>query len=148
MRSYSQIKVFDQRAFDLFQAAEKCVAAIPDPKDVESLRCHEVARAVGRVLDLDVQDGRYGCVEHSWLWLERYPPTPPTCLLDVYCVGRLPMVQLVDINCVLPHWRPLQKRSICSGYYPGEARTDIREAVVRKLARAMLQVDRRVGVAP
>ena len=93
----------------LRERAAKLVGWLP-----EGMRCHEVARAVGEVLGLPVVDGRYGCVNHSWLVVDGY-------ILDVYCVGRLPLVQVVDMSPTLPHR---------SDYQEGTARGDIDHAAV------------------
>jgi hypothetical protein len=59
----------------------------------ENIRCHELARAVGKLLRLRVVDGyvveTFGIGDHSWLL------TPAGNILDVYSVAQLPMVQLV-----------------------------------------------------
>jgi hypothetical protein len=96
MRNYSKDAVFSTNDLWLLQVAEVLVSAVPDSDfGVKYLRCHEVARAVGNVLDLPVQDGRYHDCQHTWLWT--------TCneasrrILDVYCVGSLPQVQLRDM---------------------------------------------------
>lgn len=99
MIGYSGTKVFDSEAMKLLHRAESMVAAIPDE---EGLRCHEVARAVGRSLGLKVVDGKYGPVDHSWILIER--PMRRPFILDPYAVGRLPVVQLVDNYWNLPHW--------------------------------------------
>lgn len=141
MRSYSETHVFTPEELDLLQRAMYLVAAIPD---VPGLRCHEVARAVGKVLGLQVQDGHYGLVEHSWLWTRpwtwgKYPPS----VIDVYSVGSLPQVRLVDVSCIgLPHLRhDDDPRDGCSlkntGYRPGEPRDDVDEEAVKFLLRAL-----------
>lgn len=83
------------------------------------LRCHELARAIGRVLKLKHVDGKYGNVEHTWLELREWG------ILDVYCPGRVPQVQLVDAPWMLPESKV---------YIPGPVRDDIREALVDVLA--------------
>lgn len=87
----------------LLAAATKMVAAVQEPAVTKAfpqfrhVRCHELARAVGSLLKLPVVDGialcSNGLVEHSWLLTRRGPRSN---ILDVYCVDRLPMVQLVD----------------------------------------------------
>lgn len=75
------------------------VAAVPDGDHLlgKPIRCHEMARAVGRILDLPVVDGVCGAVQHSWLTIKAHQdPTEREFILDVYAVGRLPPVQLVD----------------------------------------------------
>jgi hypothetical protein len=128
VRSYSQQAVFTPREVQLFWEANRLVALFPEAREGEpAIRCHEVARAVGELLDLTVEDGHFGTVDHSWLWTEpvdqrrgRYPN-----ILDVYAVGSLPMVQLVDMGHYLPH---------NLAYRPGDperiVRKDIRRDVV------------------
>jgi hypothetical protein len=45
------------------------------------------------VLGLDYQDGRYGIVNYTWLWTGT-----SRNVLEVYAVGRVPMVQLVGAS--------------------------------------------------
>ena len=86
------------------------------------LRCHELARAIRRVIGdrtLLVVDGHCGPVEHSWL------RCADGVIVDAYVPGRLPSVQIVD--------------SIVAGLYrPGPARRDIRRAIVTRLVGEML----------
>ena len=121
MRSYSETNVFSSSEVEALQRATRLVVAIPTRIGGPLLRCHEVARVVGRILDLDVQDGHYGAVEHSWVYTEN-----ARSILDVYAVGRLPMVQLVDARALLPTGR---------AYYPGPTRDDIDETAVRELVQ-------------
>ncbi|KKK91617.1 hypothetical protein LCGC14_2711170, partial [marine sediment metagenome] len=114
----------------VYNQACDLVASLPEyDKEGRDVRCHEVVRALRLYLENDVrtQDGHYGIVEHSWFWLSSKPLiiragglVPP--ILDVYSVGRVPMVQLVDTALTLPH----------NGYLfvPGEPREDIRWEVV------------------
>lgn len=130
------------------------------------VRCHELARAVGRVLGLPVQDGNYTCVAHSWLLVPdaRRPrksqldpggtpgvigETPRQAayfyswILDVYAVGRLPMVQLVDIVNLPGAYGPAREirkpadLRIRYQYEHGPTRDDIDEAVVGRLTRQL-----------
>lgn len=116
------------RAVTALHEASEIVRLFPDLPD---LRCHEVARAVGHLLDLRVVDGRYDAVVHSWLELplrEGDPPGNPFAwVLDVYAVGRWPQVQVCDQNALT------LKRS----FWPGERRTDIQEGVVWDLVRSV-----------
>lgn len=109
MNSYSELEVFTKDEVNLFQRATKLVEAL---RDRNKLRCHELARAVGSVLGLHVQDGYYGFVNHTWLWTEPLKWNDLTSytrlgfpnILDVYSVGSLPMVRLVDgKHTALPH---------------------------------------------
>lgn len=136
MKSYSETHVFTTRARAMLERAAACVAAVPDDEwDVVrwgEIRCHELARAVGRVLDMRHVDGVYGAVHHTWLVVPS-----EGAILDVYAVGQLPQVRLIDVVCVgLPH------RSAYSGRAP---RTDIRHHVVDELVafmRAALQAEK------
>lgn len=75
--SYSEREVFSTGEIIAFHEAEKMVAAIMSglPPEDENVRCHEIARAVCDCLNqmsnvvgvLNVVDGKYGCVEHSWI---------------------------------------------------------------------------------
>jgi hypothetical protein len=77
------------------------------------LRCHELACAVAHRLGDEYSgvahngsfvlvDGKYGPVDHSWIeW--KTAPSGYRRILDVYAVGRLPMVQLIDASTLLQH---------------------------------------------
>jgi hypothetical protein len=131
MKGYSAseegFKPFEQR---LLLQATQLVDCIPETLwGGGPLRCHELARACGKFLNLPVADGRYGSVEHSWLWTRPLTPmqpgeSPPN-ILDVYAVGRLPMVQLVDYSSHGPRHH--------KHYSFGSPRSDIDERVVARL---------------
>lgn len=102
-------------------------------QDCDELRCHELARAVALVLDLEIVDGHYGRVEHSWLltpieWAR--DSGRPQAILDVYVPGRLPMVALIDPHFALPE---------AAGYKPGELRQDIKHDLVDALVAQLWQ---------
>lgn len=120
MKSYAET-VIAQWEIDLFHKAEDIVRGLPfkDPMG-RLVRCHEVARAVGRILGLPVQDGHFWTVEHSWLWTEEPRGFMPN-IIDVYSVGRLPVVQLVDSRDL---------RAYARDFRPGKRRKDIRWKVV------------------
>ena len=116
----------------LLERATALVAKVADEvMDGDLIRCHELARAVGDVLQLPVVDGKFGLVEHSWLLTCRLPDRPTggfvrrPSILDVYSVGRLPMVQLVCTSCwgLTPH----------QCYTAGEFRRDVKAEVVEHL---------------
>lgn len=80
------------------------------------LRCHELTRAVKRFIqhhgdvpyhppNVTLYDGKYSIVDHSWLEILAKSPEGLCSLyiLDVYTVGQLPQVQLLDITFSLPH---------------------------------------------
>lgn len=120
MKSYSTT-IFTAQDFELLDAAQLIVRDIPDdPK--WNLRCHEVARVVGKLLHLQVVDGKYGAIEHSWC------VTPDLHILDVYAVGRMPQVQLADPFVIGELYK--------SGWKQGP-REDIREEQVTELIRAV-----------
>ena len=128
MHSYSETDVFNSRELNLLQKASLMVAAIPD---IPGLRCHEVARAIGKILDLQVQDGHYGLVEHSWLWVNPWKPGlyPPN-VLDTYSVGSLPQVRLANIGSI----------GVPNGYRPGPERTDIKHNIIRRITMKLMKL--------
>lgn len=126
MISYSALQVFTKRDQALRDLAEKIVARFPDQRKPWP-RCHEIARAVARLLRLDVQDGRYGYVDHSWCRIAhaRSAYCESYVILDPYAVGRLPQVQLASpIIGIEKH-----------EYTPEALRTDIDSKIVDKLTR-------------
>lgn len=120
-------KVFSRREIDFLYRATRIVASLPDKDPAgELLRCHEVARVVGRLLHLDVLDGRYeyGC-DHSWCVITRdIGWSRGFSILDPYTIGRIPPVQLI---CVIP--------MMPNRYFPEARRKDIREDVIEYLLR-------------
>lgn len=132
MRGYSETDVFSAWELDVLRRATAIVAAVD-----RASRCHELAHAVARALGLQAQDGHYGMVEHSWVWLTpwdkpwrpgKYPPN----VLDVYAVGSLPQVQLVDMRGLLPHMQ---------AYRPGLPRTDVDPLEVDRLSRIAVRLE-------
>lgn len=108
MIGYAQREVFTQRELKLLERAATLVAITPYDFDGVLVRCHELARAVGDVLGLQHEDGRYGFVDHTWLWTEprsdekfKVPWVMPN-VLDVYVPGGVPQVQLVHMATGLP----------------------------------------------
>jgi hypothetical protein len=113
MKGYSETHGFLPEEVALFEKAKRLVGAVEDDRETR-IRSHELARAVGQVLRLPVVDGVYGAVDHSWCLVERThgPMLRTTSVLDVYCVGRLPQVQLVDVvDAVLGHRGMYQERA-------------------------------------
>lgn len=100
MRSYAELEMFKPTEIEKWKEAVVLTERVPDRIFGELVRCHELARAVGKLLELPVQDGYYSFVEHSWLWLWPYDPDDPYIpnVLDVYVPGRVPQVQLVHTN--------------------------------------------------
>jgi hypothetical protein len=136
VRSYSESNVFSPEETRLLRTASWVVGHV-SARGPE-VRCHELSRAVGLVLELPVQDGYYGFVDHSWLWTRPLDPSRPRNLtrlgfpniLDVYSVGQLPQVRLVGCeHPQLPH--------VGWAYRPGEERFDIDAGLVDVLAEAM-----------
>jgi len=125
MRNYSEYEIFHSKELEHLKKAQELIQLIPDEFMASDwkLRCHEVVRAVGVQLGLQVVDGLYGCVDHSWLLTGFRGPR--SNILDVYAVGRLPQVQLIDMWYVGPRHDSL--------YKPKDDRTDIDCAVVEQL---------------
>lgn len=129
--SYAFREVFKPEEVEQFARISARVNAIRsyNQADLRSgfegeVRCHELARAVARIWrTLDVIDGKYGLVEHSWLVDPRF-----RChVIDTYVPGALPQVQLIDVS-------PL---GIPNRYHPGPNRTDIRLDIVEALCNRM-----------
>lgn len=64
------------------------------------LRCHEVARVVGKMLNLRIVDCKYGAMDHTVCLVRparngKLKGPSGAVILDPYCPGRLPQVQLV-----------------------------------------------------
>jgi hypothetical protein len=110
MNSYAEKEVFTSREKLLLRQATELVEIAPYEIDGNLVRCHELARAVGKVLGLEHEDGRYGFVEHTWLWTESlkeegvpdkskafFSPWVLPNVLDVYVPGSVPQVQLVHM---------------------------------------------------
>lgn len=125
MRGYSVTNVFTKKEQALYGVARVLVESLPE---IPGLRCHELTRAVGVILGLEVQDGHHGMADHSWLLI---PATKARCrgsILDVYSVGSLPLVRICDIYFGLPHEQ---------SYKPLEPRDDIDEEMVMRLVDLM-----------
>jgi hypothetical protein len=100
---------------------------------IPPLRCHELACAVAHYVGDGARkhfdsfllvDGKYGHVDHSWIeWTYNR-----RVIFDVYCVRRLPMVQLVSAEGLLPEHRDLYRGD------PG-LRSDARVDVVEYLLK-------------
>lgn len=119
MITYAERACFQPRHLQTLARVEICVARVSDAWSNE-LRCHELARAIARVLRpcLEVIDGHCGPIEHSWL---RFVDG---VVVDPYAPGRLPAVQILD---------PL----VAVAYRPGAPRRDIRRAIVKRLVIEM-----------
>lgn len=102
---------FTRAEQELLQVATNLVAALPA---APGRRCHELARALGKVLQLPTSDGAVDTVEHSWLWTTNEPQDVRAKILDPQVPGVLPGVQLVD------PWSPRGRR-----YVQGRDRSDL-----------------------
>lgn len=124
MENYAESEVFKAEEVRLWRQAVRFVEALPD----EKFRCHELARAIGRLLNLEVQDGRYGFVEHTWLWTT---PFEEKCrlpnVLDVYIPGALPQVQLIHTD----------RSFLPVNYRWDHPRDDIQQDVVDRLCQIL-----------
>lgn len=140
MRSYAERQIFHATAQAIWADAVDLINRVSDRYGNE-VRCHELARAARRALtDLNERklyeanaslllvDGNLWSIEHSWLvyrWDDDLAPR--RFILDTYCPGRLPQVQLLDGD----HF------AIARGYEKGSHRTDIDNALVEQLTREM-----------
>jgi hypothetical protein len=134
MNGYSAEHVFTNEQRRVWSEATIFVHAIPELLDPAShtIRCHELARAVGNYfisqgVKLRMVDGKFGLVEHTWL---EFTDAKRHVILDVYAVGSLPMVQLIDRGAT----GLLSARQ----YVEGEERTDIDSRKVEQLLVAAL----------
>jgi hypothetical protein len=139
MKGYSEREVFEAHELSLLKQATELVANVDDEHFTFVIRCHELARAVGRILRLPHEDGKYtvlpergGGVDHSWLLVARESRREAPSILDVYAVGQLPQVQLFASALTVPHHRL---------FMPGRERADIDDRRVVLLMRAMLKCD-------
>lgn len=113
-------EVFSEEHLELFHKADELVKkAFWKDSQNRLVRCHELARAVGRVLRLKWVDGKYATCEHSWLKLNE------RTIIDVYTPARLPVVQLIDLHGLFPEKDSYKEAD--------ELRKDIRWGVVEKL---------------
>jgi len=140
MIGHAERSMFTNRERLLYRDAARLVEAMPADTAYGEIRCHELARAVGAMLSLEVQDGYYGFVDHSWLWTRPLADCHILTsrvgfpnILDVYAVGRMPMVMLLDAeHTCLPH--------VGWAYRPDKLRDDIRWDVVERLIALMRKV--------
>lgn len=126
MKGYSETDAFTRWEMTQLAGAAAMVARVS-----HAPRCHELAHAVASVLGLQPQDGHFGLVEHSWIWLTPAdrpwtPGTYPPNVLDVYAVGSLPQVQLVYMRGMLPYTQ---------AYRPGPPRSDVCPSWVERIVR-------------
>jgi hypothetical protein len=136
MKSYAVREVFSTTHQAILHDAERCVSKLSDAYGNE-LRCHELARAVHAVLvssdrwtsfsKLDVVSGMYFAVEHSWIRLCDLTHSQKYAILDVYCPGRIPQVQLIH-----------EHFAISRGYVvEAQSRSNIKTKIVTQLINEM-----------
>jgi len=138
MKSYSETNVFTTDELALLGRATAYVARVDEDAFKEPIRCHELARAVGRLLRLEYEDGVYsllpeigGGIDHSWLLVPRDTKggiRVGCSILDVYAIGSLPQVQLLHCGTTAPHHENFINRG---------KRDDIDEVVVEQLVQMM-----------
>jgi hypothetical protein len=124
VKSYADREIFNHQEKAAWCDAVDMVARVRSTWGNE-LRCHELARAVAKVLgqfnhQVTLVDGKLWAIEHSWLVMQT--PFGRHAILDVYCPGRIPQVQLIDA-----HWL------VSRGYEEGPLRTDIKLDIVEQL---------------
>ena len=120
MITYAERSCFRPAHLCAFTRVQEIVARVSDAWGNE-LRCHELARAVQRVLadnTIVVVDGHCGPVEHSWLRFS------DGAILDPYVPGRLPAVQIVD-------------EVVAALYRKGALRRDLRRSIIDRLVIEM-----------
>lgn len=111
MRGYSWHNFFSANERRAYEAARVAVEAVDDNMQCKipsgdalghrsgDVRCHEIAFALINVLvsrcivsgRVALVSGQFSHTEHSWIALGE------NTILDPYCVGRAPMVQLINI---------------------------------------------------
>lgn len=139
MRSYAEREVFTHLAQAVWADAVALVARVSHHHGNE-VRCHELARAAHRVLydlnkprmagavvDLLMVDGSLWSIEHSWLVYRERTASHRQFILDVYCPGWIPQVQLIDG----------QHFAVARGYVSGAVRSDIDSQLVQRLTKEM-----------
>jgi len=143
IESYSETNIFSDGEIQKYMLAAMLVGGLDH--NFNDMRCHELARAVGKFINLPHQDGRFEGVEHTWLWTREIKPKElsfmyksggsglnPPHVIDVYVPGCLPMIQMVDLGA----WQLPYKRA----YRVGKPRDDIRENVITRLLTAFEQM--------
>lgn len=137
MKSYAERESFTDGALQLHQLANRIVACIPHSIGSEEIRCHELARAVAKLLrselpagdELHVQDGHFGILEHSWIEYHTAIESAHRCfLLDVYAPGVHPQVLLIDTTVIIRD---------AIRHVPQGPRDDINEDVIHRIVEAV-----------
>lgn len=134
MIGYSAINVFTAEEIKTWHRAKELIENLPHDNHIGfEVRCHELARAILQCLGnrhpgIQVRDGKFGIVDHSWIdWVRR----GKQIILDVYSVASFPMVHLVDFDGSIGI-RGARK------YVEQEFRTDINENQVSELVAEMM----------
>lgn len=108
MIGYAEAEIFSADELGLYRRAVELIRIVPYRMHGELVRCHELARAVGGELGLPFQDGKFGFVEHTWLWTKPLDadalllPILTPNILDVYVPGMVPQVALIHMASSLP----------------------------------------------
>lgn len=111
MTPYAEGFIFSNEELWAYEVARVSVPFLPDAtkNGRSTMRCHEVAQIVARLLHkAEVVDGKYGAADHSWVV---HPEWHVQHILDVYAVGMVPPVQLVDIFPVPKLYRPGERHA-------------------------------------
>lgn len=126
MKGVSELHCFSEKELAIFREATDIVSLLPENDSTgECLRCHEVARVVGELLNLEVIDGRYEYgAEHSWCVITQVTKFRSFSILDPYAIGRIPIVQMYYIAPTIPN-----------RYFPEARRKDIKTDVVEDLLK-------------
>ena len=136
MITYAERTIFSAKACALYADAVDVLKRVGDHWANE-LRCHELVRATRGVLELLGHenivhvDGKLGMIEHSWLIGYTHSVfsgmlVKSDYILDVYCPGRIPSVQLIHCS-----------HAITNNYIEGERRVDIKHDIIAKLKKEM-----------
>lgn len=133
MISHSEQEVFTEREIQLWKMATEMVVKVVEPEGV-TVRCHELARAVGIVLGLPYSDGMLGSIEHTWLRVGDWATDIHDAkILDVYVPGGHPQVQLIHYGSWSIPIRTLYRQGV------EYERHDINEKLVAELVRQISQ---------
>lgn len=131
MRPFAERRYLPREARAAFHLATFLVGGIQERQP--EIRCHELAVAVRQLIleEIDglivgLYTGTYGAVEHSWLGVAPTGTWPrDQAILDVYAVGRLPQVQLVDGSAMMPEAKLYQRAD--------QQRSDLDQVIVTLL---------------
>lgn len=124
-------EIFTREELKLWREVTDVVQRLPENME---LRCHELVRAVHNYFieagrNFEVVDGKFGLVDHSWLATPR--GRNRHTILDVYAVGSVPMVQLIDAASLGV------RDTRCCAYVERARRSDIDGEVILRLLLEM-----------